>query len=161
MARHVHINYGPQMEEVIRQVSDQLRASDDVPRQFPIRYWAAKLIEGDKEAGRILSGCKDFDKWHQTARQSAERIERELKNDVESIISDYKYGFIAGALEETLSEGGVDINLRSRRIDRLVANKWLGFPIFILLVWIMFYATYALGSYPQGWIESGFGLLGE
>ena len=161
VARHVHINYGPQMEEVIRQLSDQLREADDVPRQFPIRYWAAKLIEGDKEAERILSGCKDFDKWHQMARQSAERIERELKNDVESIISDYKYGFIAGALEETLSEGGVDINLRSRRIDRLVANKWLGFPIFILLVWLMFYATYALGSYPQGWIESGFGLLGE
>ncbi|MBQ5930646.1 MAG: ferrous iron transport protein B [Tidjanibacter sp.] len=161
VARHVHINYGALLEEEIRRLSEVIRTSEQAPRQFPIRYWAAKLIEGDAQVATILSRCNDYDKWKELAQESAAKVQRRLNNDVETLISDYKYGFIAGALEETLSEGGVDINRRSRRIDRLVANKWLGFPIFILLVWLMFYTTFALGAYPQGWIESGFGALGE
>ncbi|MBQ8272130.1 MAG: ferrous iron transport protein B [Tidjanibacter sp.] len=160
-ARHVHINYGSAMEREIRSLSDEIRLSNDLPRQFPVRYWAIKLIEGDKEALGILSRCGDFQRWQELAKQSAERVAIESGRDIETLLSDYKYGFIDGALEETLQVGKEDFNSRSRRIDRLVANKWLGFPLFILLMWLMFWATFTLGGYPQEWIESGFGWLGE
>ncbi len=159
-ARHVHINYGHAMENAIRQLSDEIRLSNDLPRQFPVRYWAIKLIGNDREALSILSRCGDFARWQTIAKESATKIEAEVGSDVETILSDYKYGFIDGALEETLKEGGKDINRRSRRIDRLVANKWLGFPLFLLLMWLMFWATFTLGSYPQEWIENLFGWIG-
>ena len=161
VARHVHINYGGAMEEEIKRLSEVLRGSHELPRQFPVRYWAIKLIENDCEALGILSNCSDIARWQSLAKESAERICSEVGSDVETILSDYKYGFIDGALEETLREGNKDINRRSRRIDRLIANKWLGFPIFILLMWLMFWATFTLGSYPQGWIEGAFGWIGE
>ncbi len=161
IARHVHINYGSTMEEEIRRLSEEIRLSNDLPRQFPVRYWALKLIEGDREATRTLEGCGDFARWREIAKSSAERVQSVVGSDVETLLGDYKYGFINGALEETLKEGSGDINRRSRRIDRLVANKWLGFPLFILLMWLMFWATFTLGGYPQEWIESGFGWLGE
>ena len=162
VARHVHINYGPAMEREIKALSDEIRTSNDLPRQFPVRYWAIKLIEGDKEAATLLSSqCDNYPHWQKIAKGSAERIESEVGCDVETILGDYKYGFIDGALHETLHEGGADVNLRSRRIDRLVANKWLGFPLFLLIMWLMFWATFTLGSYPQEWIESLFGWLGE
>ncbi|MBR2400134.1 MAG: ferrous iron transport protein B [Tidjanibacter sp.] len=160
-ARHVHINYGTSLEEEIRRLSASIRDAHDLPKQFPVRYWAIKLLEGDSEAAKMLSACKDYPLWKEEAKSGAARVSAVDGSDIETILSDRKYGFIAGALEETLHEKGVDFNRRSRRIDRLVVNKWIGFPLFILLMWLMFWATFTLGGYPQEWIESGFGWLGE
>ena len=159
-SRHVHINYGAAMEEAIRRLSEEMRPSADLPRQFPVRYWALKLIEGDSEAYKLLSGCGDYPRWKELAARLSQRVATEVGSDIESLLGDYKYGFIDGALEETLKEGSHDVNRRSRRIDRLVANKWLGFPLFILIMWAMFWATFTLGGYPQEWIEAAFGWLG-
>ena len=60
-----------------------------------------------------------------------------------------------------MTEPTRDTNRRTRRIDRLVANKWLGFPIFVFVMWLMFFATFKLGTYPQEWIEMAFALLGD
>ncbi len=160
-SRHVHINYGHPMEQAIRHISDHLRDAADLPKQFPTRYWAIKLIEGDREALKLLAGCASYDLWVAKAQELAEKVSSEVDSDIETLLSDYKYGFIAGALEETFGAGEGDFNLRSRRIDRLVANKWLGFPLFILVMWFMFWATFTLGGYPQEWIEMAFGWLGE
>jgi ferrous iron transport protein B len=154
-ARHIHIPYGSAAEPEIVALNDMIRAGDNVPQQFPARYWAIKLLERDAEAERVLSGCKDFGKWKKTAGRAAEKLQIQTGDDVETLISDAKYGFIAGALQETYQAGAVDMNRKTRRIDRLVADKWLGFPIFILLMWIMFMATFYLGAYPQAWIEAG------
>ena len=160
VTRHIHISYGSALEKEIKLLSEEIRTAD-LPKQFPVRYWAIKLIEQDREAIKVLSRCANIEQWKRLAKAAATRIQSEEGEDVESLLSDRKYGFIAGALEETLHEGGVNINRRSRRIDRLVANKWLGFPLFILIVWLMFWSTFTLGSYPQEWIESLFGWLGE
>lgn len=162
VARHVHINYGNHIEEAIRTLSDDIRSTGEAPKQFPIRYWAVKLLEGDTQAvGLLQKNCPSYPRWERSARSAAQRLEKVLGSDVENALNDRKYGYIAGALEETLQEGSVDTAKRTRRIDRLVANKWLGFPIFIALMWLMFYATFFLGAYPQEWIESAFGWLGE
>ena len=160
VARHVHINYGTALEEEIKRLSEEIRTSD-LPKQFPVRYWAIKLIEQDREALRMLSGCANLDRWKELAAAAAARIEAVEGVDIETLLSDRKYGFIAGALEETMSQGSVDVNRRSRRIDRLIASKWTGIPLFLGIMWLMFWATFALGSYPQEWIEMGFNSLAD
>ena len=81
--------------------------------------------------------------------------------DAETAINGAKYGFINGALQETYTPGEKDTNRHTRRIDRLVANRWLGFPIFIFVMWAMFSSVFLLGAYPQEWIEKLFTWLGE
>ncbi|MCQ2606897.1 MAG: ferrous iron transport protein B [Bacteroidales bacterium] len=157
--RHIHINYGTVMEPEIRALSSVLHTVDDLPQQFPARYWSIKLIEGDTEAVSVLRSCKQFKEWESIAEKSRQTIERELSNDIETAISDAKYGFISGALQETFEEGKIDINRVSRKIDRMVANKWFGFPLFIFIMWLMFFVTFQLGSYPQEWIDMGFTAL--
>ncbi|MBR4065039.1 MAG: ferrous iron transport protein B [Tidjanibacter sp.] len=159
--RHIHINYGPHVEEAVAALSEQMHAADDLPHQFPVRYWALKILEGDKEVRKALTDCKDYALWLTSAEKGAARIERHLDCDTETAISDAKYGFIDGALTETLTEGTGDPTRRTRRIDRLVSNRWLGFPIFILLMWLMFWTVFTVGAYPQGWIESLFAWLGD
>ena len=160
-ARHVHINYGSVMEPEITALSEILHKATDLPQEFPARYWAIKLIENDKEAISVLQSCEHYQEWTEIAKSSAEMIQRQLDTDVETALSDAKYGFISGALHETFTEGKVDINKYTRRIDKLVANRWLGFPFFIFLMWLMFFVTFELGSYPQDWIEMGFSALAD
>lgn len=160
-ARHIHINYGISMEESIAPLATILHKATDLPHQFPVRYWATKLLEKDHEALRQLHTCKDISMWIKKAEKLSKKIEHETGIDVETVISDAKYGFIAGALQETYTIGNEDSNKKTRRIDRLVANKWLGFPLFFAIMWLMFTAVYKLGAYPQAWIEEAFIFMGH
>jgi ferrous iron transport protein B len=160
-ARHIHIPYGTASEPEITTLNDMIRRSNEAPQQFPARYWAIKLLEQDQEADHLLCRCAGYKRWKAFAEKASERIEHQMKEDVETVISDAKYGFIAGALRETYTEGTVDSNRKTRYIDRLVTDKWLGFPLFILLMWIMFMATFYLGEYPKEWIELGIERLND
>ena len=159
--RHIHINYGQIIEEQIAPLSVELHKADDLPQQFPVRYWALKLLEGDKEAMNLLGNCFELPRWKNMAENSAKKIQSQMGVDVETAISGAKYGFINGALHETYTPGDKDTQKKTRRIDKLVANRWLGFPIFILAMWLMFSAVFVLGAYPQEWIEKLFNLLGN
>lgn len=159
--RHIHINYGNIIEEQIAPLSAEIHRAEDLPQQFSVRYWALKLFEGDKEASEELKNCMELPRWKHIAKNSARKIESQMGVDVETAMNGAKYGFINGALQETYKPGNKDTQKKTRRIDRLVANRWLGFPIFILVMWIMFSSVFMLGAYPQEWIDSLFGWLGE
>ena len=159
--RHIHINYGNTIESELVPLSEELHKATDLPYQFPVRYWALKLLEGDTEATQQLQGCIALPKWEKLAQKAAGKIYARLNIDVETAISDAKYGFINGALQETYTPGNKDTNKQTRRIDRLVANRWLGFPIFIFVMWVMFATVFWLGTYPQEWIEMFFTFIGD
>ena len=159
--RHIHINCGNIIEEQIAPLSAEIHKAEDLPQQFSVRYWALKLLEGDKEASEELKNCMELPRWKHIAKNSARKIESQMGVDVETAMNGAKYGFINGALQETYKPGNKDTQKKTRRIDRLVANRWLGFPIFILVMWIMFSSVFMLGAYPQEWIDSLFGWLGE
>ena len=93
----------------------------------------------------------------------AQRIKEETKIDSETAIMDAKYGFVHGALKETNYSPGhkKDTYHTTHCIDHIITNKYLGFPIFIVIIWIMFETTFTLGDYPKGWIEDGVAWLGN
>lgn len=77
------------------------------------------------------------------------------------MISDLKYGFIRGALGETLTRSNGDKHRLAYALDTVLTNRWLGFPVLLLFMWVMFQATFTLGAYPQEWLEMGIGALGR
>ncbi len=159
--RHIHINYGSIIEGQLAPLSEQLHKAEDLPPQFPVRYWALKLLEGDKEVASQLGYCMEVKRWERMAKDATKRVQAQMGVDAETAISGAKYGFINGALQETFKPGNKDTQKKTRRIDRLVANRWFGFPFFLLVMWVMFSSVFVLGAYPQEWIESLFGWMGE
>jgi len=112
-----------------------------------------KLMERDTEAERHLARCPHYAEWTEIRDRQARLIETQLDEDVETAFTNQKYGFISGALKETFTPGResrVDV---TAAIDTLVTHKLWGFPIFFLLMWLMFYCTFSIGAYPQQWIE--------
>ena len=160
--RHIHIKYSPVIEKEIAIISKEIKSNDEVfPKAFPHRYWSVKLLEGDREVESILRKSPEYTKWIRMRETAVERIKKHLGEDVETAISDEKYGFISGALKETYVPGNSEQNKSTTIIDTIVTHKLFSFPIFFFILWIMFNATFTLGTYPQEWIESLVGMFGE
>lgn len=157
--KHIHINYGEEVEAAIMQVKKLLQSS--IQTNFPARYVALKLIEGDSVVRQMLNGLPNADEIYETASECRKRIEQTYHNDIVGIVSDLKYGFVRGALSETLVHSNTDKKKLGYALDTVLMNRWLGFPVLILFMWIMFQTTFTLGAYPQGWLESGVTWIGE
>ncbi len=159
--RHIHINYSSSVESEIAALSRLMKRDiDELPKCFPPRYWAIKMLEGDADVTEFLSGAEHFEEWRMQSAKGAQRIEASLGEDVESAVTNEKYGFIEGALAETYTPSDKEPNRKTSFIDRIVTNKYIGFPLFLAVIFFMFWCTFTLGSYPQEWIEEGFAWLG-
>ena len=83
------------------------------------------------------------------------RIESLHDEEISSMVAAEKYGFVAGALAETFRPGTKDLGKTTRRIDMIATNKLVGFPLFFIIMFVIFWATFVIGQYPMDWIEEG------
>ncbi|MBR3726575.1 MAG: ferrous iron transport protein B [Prevotella sp.] len=169
-SRHLHINYGHEIEDGIRHIQDFLKADEHIRLRYSTRYLAIKLLENDTHALQYVSqhlsdeNRSDDRKKLLAARDyAAARVLEETSVDAETAIMDAKYGFINGALTEAQFHPGTkaDTYRTTRILDRMLSNRWLGFPIFFALLFLMFHVTFVLGQYPMDWIEMGVEWLGN
>lgn len=151
--RHVHVNLGEDIERGVTTVKDAIKADPDVSPRFSPRFIAIKLLEDDAEVTRLVESLPGSAPILEATRAEQQRIELMRKDDAASAIADAKYGFIAGALAETLVKGDQDQNNATNIIDAFVTNKLFGFPIFLMIMFAIFWATFEIGAYPMDWIE--------
>ncbi|MFI3267026.1 MAG: ferrous iron transport protein B, partial [Rikenellaceae bacterium] len=152
--RHIHINHTPVIEKAILRLTSSMKENiAELPPCFPPRYWALKMLEEDKHVEKTLSGAEHYSEWVALRDKGIRHINRDLSEDVETALTREKYGFIEGALLETFVQGNKGDSHRNLRIDRLVTSRYFGFPIFIGLMVLTFWATFTLGAYPMEWIE--------
>lgn len=154
-SRHIHVSMTPEIEKAIDTLKDEIKTDGTVGLHFSPRFIAIKLLEGDKEIERFLSHNQHFEEWMRLRDKEVERLKTKFGDDPSSIIAAEKYGFIRGALAETMPETVKHEEKSTKIIDTFVTNKLFGFPIFILVMWLMFWCTFQLGSYPMEWIETG------
>ena len=154
--RHIHIGYGSVIEESLKPLNDDMRKHrEELVAHFPPRYFALKMIEGDKEIVNLLESAPHLERWQKMASEARKEIEEALGEDIETALSNQKYGFISGALKETYTAAKNLRNSLGDKIDAIVTHRVWGYPIFFAIMWLMFYSTFELGAYPQGWIEMG------
>lgn len=153
--RHIHINYGKMVENSIRSVREALQTPENVKFNTNIsgRYFAIRLLEKDKESYKKAKELNNSAQVFQKVNGEIDKLEKHLKDDSETIITDARYGFIAGALKETYKENIKKRKRNSKYIDHFITHKFWGFPIFFFLMWLMFFTTFKLGQYPMDWID--------
>ena len=161
--RHIHINHGHEIEHGIRDIQEHLKNYPDLRQKYSTRYLAIKLLESDKDVERLIQPLGDSAEIFQHRDTAAQRVKEETHNDCETAIMDAKYGFIHGALEESGYTTGdkKDTYQTTHLIDKILTNKYLGFPIFFLILLLMFTATFVIGQYPMDWIDAGVAWLGD
>lgn len=153
--RHIHINYGESLEKGISNLRQTLHNNEQIGKSVSKRYLSIKLLEGDSEIESFVRNTlPNAEAIMQERDRNKALIETLLQEDCETAFTDARYGFISGALRETFEQNKIKEATSTQIIDLFVTHKVLGFPIFILFMWIMFETTFRIGNYPQEWIDS-------
>lgn len=161
--RHIHVNYGNNIEKSIQTVQQKIKITENysLTDKISSRFLAIKLIEKDKDALEKIKNCSNYAHIKETAEQEINKLEKNLNEDSETLITDTKYGFIAGALKETYIDEPIMRRKKTDIIDTFLTHKLWGFPILVFFMWLMFQSTFTIGAYPMDWIDALVGSLGD
>ena len=163
LGRHIHINHGEEIEKSIHHLQQHMQENLTIGAHYSTRYLAIKYLENDRDVEKIIDGYPNAAEVREARAEEEERISGLLGTNLESAIVDAKYAFIQGALKETYiphKEKKPRVTVTDR-IDAIVTNKWLAFPIFLVLLWFIFWCTFTIGQYPMDWIDALVAWIGE
>ena len=155
LSRHIHINHGSEIEQSIDRIKLLLQKNDDLRYKYSTRYLAIKYLENDKEVEAVVESLPNRDEVISARYEENSRVRELMGSGLESSLVDAKYAFVQGALAETYqpNEGRRKRHTVTDKIDAVVTNRWLAFPVFIILLYVMFQGTFVIGEYPMIWIE--------
>ena len=151
----VEIRYGPEMDEAVGKIEQTLEESHPLIQQYGRRWVALKLLEGDPEIRYQIRSPQTTDVLHQVQQH----LHKLFKESPEVLIAERRYGFISGALRETVRQTVPRRHDISDRLDAVLIHRYLGLPVFAALMYAVFYLTFQVGGWPQGWLEDGFTFL--
>lgn len=163
LARHIHINHGAELEKSIDRIKLLLQKNQSLRDKYSTRYLAIKYLEDDKDIEKIIDTLPNRDEIISARVIEEQRIIDLLHTNTESAIVDAKYAFIQGALAETYKphQDATPRKTITDKIDAIVTNKWMAFPIFIAVLYLIFQTTFAVGDYPMQWIDWFVGKFGD
>ncbi len=154
--RKAVVKYGNAFEDAISRTEEEVVLPNIYlfPENFNPRFISIKLLEGDKELLQILQNKEIHGSCISALTKTRQKLEADLRDDIETLFTDARYGFISGALKETFVPAPPSRRKTSGLIDDFLTNKYLGFPIFLFIMWLMFQGTFTLGEYPMNWIDT-------
>ena len=160
--RPLRIPYGSLLEPLIGELEQKILEHTDITDTIVARSTAVKLLERDSDVEKQLLAHYTRGGFLISARDFALRkLKEQTDEEAESLITDARYGFISGALKETYVPQHTGKQTLTDRIDDIVTSRLWGFPLFLLLMGLMFFFTFTLGQYPMDLIDAGVKLLGE
>ena len=179
--RHIHVNHGRELERCITTLRSELR-DHGFSDTLSTRFLAIKLLENDKQLeqyveerdpdGSVLMMRDEIaDKFQKEIGRRL--VDKEISNghqvtvedehqDIESAITDAKYAFVRGALAECYVKNKKStLHAHTDKIDAIATHKWLGYPVFLCVLFFTFFCTFFIGQYPMNWIDALFEWIGS
>ncbi|HSO88692.1 MAG TPA: ferrous iron transport protein B [Draconibacterium sp.] len=161
ISRHIHINYGKDLEDAIKMVRLKIKENQPITDKISSRFLAIKLLEKDGQVSSLLSHYPNYEDIKKSTQKEIHKIETLEKEESETIITNAKYSFITGALKETFRNPRQSEKTRSEKIDSVLTHPLLGFPIFTSILFLIFFVTFKVGAYPMDWIDIGIVAFGD
>ncbi|MDI9370542.1 MAG: ferrous iron transport protein B [Synergistaceae bacterium] len=155
--------YGERLSPLFDALELRLSELDAFPPGTPLRTAGVKFVEGDPKVVAALEVRGLAEELGALVEEMGRRIEEDLGYDLQTAVIERRWGFVSGMTAEAVRR---DLSLKARlsisdRIDRVVTSRLLGLPLFLLVTWVIFWLTYALGDPVVDLLEGGFEWLGE
>ena len=161
----LRISYGPDLDPVIAEMETLLTERRVLEHWYRPRWIAVKLLEGDERVREEVreAAPEVAEKLQDLHDVVSAHIRATLNASTEAIIADYRYGYIRGVLSAGVisREGHRDRMALTDKLDKVFTNALFGPLIMLGILYVMFQVTFDVGAYPQGWVEDGFGWLGD
>ncbi|RXI83181.1 ferrous iron transport protein B [Clostridium perfringens] len=145
----ININYGEDIENEIKNLSYLLEAYKN-KLEFPVNWTALKLLENDeyiKDKVKQLNSPSIFTKLE----ESNKTIEKNIGFESDMSIVDKRYSFISSITEDVIKKPSKKQVTTTEKIDKIVTNKYLGIPIFALIMYCLYELTFIIGAGIQEW----------
>ena len=150
------VSYGQEIEEELAAIEAVIAEQErKLADKYGRRWLAVKLLEQDGDIAAKVHSQQVLD----TVETSSEHLRSIFGDEPEIVIAGRRYGFISGACQETIRSTVELRHSASDMIDALVTHRALGLPIFLILMYLVFFLTFKIGEYPMGWLEQFFGWL--
>ena len=153
------MRYGETVEKSIKTITDNMQGDlSDLHK----RWLAIKTLEKDERAiHSIRRECSNGGEVIETVNKEIIKLESSENAKSDSIMADKRYSYIRGALQEAVKKDNIRAFNFTEAADVVFLNKWLGIPIFLVVLWLIFKVTFTLGAYPQEWIDMGISALSD
>ena len=148
--------YSHEMEHALERVTGVIEGR--VP--FNTRWAAVQLLHFGRNADARNLFREITDQDYQVIDETRQTLTALEGRDIDSIITEGRYGFAHGVVRECLHEKQENLFEITDTVDRVMTHRLLGIPIFLFILWFMFQATFTLGAWPQQLIEMVFAALG-
>lgn len=145
----ININYGEDIEKEIKNLSSLLETYKN-KLEFPVNWTALKLLENDeyiKDKIKQLNAPSIFTKLE----ESNKTIEKNVGFEADMSIVDKRYSFISSITEDVIKKPSEKQVTTTEKIDKIVTNKYLGIPIFALIMYCLYELTFIIGAGIQEW----------
>lgn len=145
----ININYGEDIENEIKNLSSLLETYKN-KLEFPVNWTALKLLENDeyiKDKIKQLNSPSIFTKLE----ESNKTIEKNIGFEADMSIVDKRYSFISSITEDVIKKPSEKQVTTTEKIDKIVTNKYLGIPIFALIMYCLYELTFIIGAGIQEW----------
>ena len=154
------LSYGPELFDHLNELQTAIKEDKNLG-DVPSRWIAIKLLEDDEI---ILDRIEDSSKRNNILN-TTEKVKKHFKDiyneSSEEVIANARYAYIEGLLKEVLTKPATEKKTLTDKIDSIVTNRLLGFPIFLIIMYLMFQITFTVAAPFQDMIDEGFGILGE
>ena len=142
--------FSAELEGAVAEVKSVLPSSVSEEKK---RWYAIKFLENDS---KVVESMKLSGAAAQTVEAQRKALEKKHDDDMESIVTDERYKFIQKIVSTTVQKGKEKLTT-SDKIDRIVTNRFLGIPIFMLVMWIVYYVSVTtVGTFVTDWTNDVF-----
>jgi ferrous iron transport protein B len=156
-----YVTYTNEIESKLLPIQQLIESDESFIKKYPVRWLAIKLLEKDPNAYERIKTHKKAAEIEAAAKDAVSSIEQQFSKDAEIIISEERYQYIGSAVKESVKLAKKKNVSITEKIDKVMMNRFLAFPIFLVVLWTVFQLTFSLGQYPSAWLENGFTFLGK
>ena len=152
------LTYGADVDDAIKAVADKIdELKIEKYQHIPARFFAIKLLEHDTCVWRL----DEFQSVHNEVEAQIKHLLDQHAIEADTFMADRRYAMLSGACRDTITITQERRREISDKIDAVLTNKFLGFPIFLAIMYATFWFTFTVAEPPMEWIENFFGWLGE
>ncbi|MGX8693455.1 MAG: ferrous iron transport protein B [Methanobrevibacter sp.] len=154
------LSYGDELREHLGELQELIEKDNNL-LDVPSVWTAIKLLERDTIVTQKVQKSSQSSAILSKTDKVAGHLHDIYNEGAEEVVANARYAFIDGLMAEAVKKPAVEKETTTDKIDKIVTNRILAIPIFLVIMYAMFQFTYTLGAPFQDLIDEAFGMLGE
>lgn len=154
------MRFGKEVDPEIEKIQKIISKDSNLVSRYSPNWLAIKLLEDDSEIIKVVDKSDVREEVRSAVAKSQSYIKDHIGDDAVTLIADQRYGYITGLVAEAVQKPEFEKLSVSDKIDKVITNRVLGLPIFLLIMYLILKLTFSGSEFMVGWFESFFEWLG-